>query len=106
MRYHACGRKSRRCHPRELVQHALDLIDFEELPFELTADLLDSAADTYILEDGPGAARGSEFRGRLSTEPSAVVPTRDAPAGNRRTTDAAKLALSAIEAGFFRQSRG
>jgi hypothetical protein len=33
----------RRCHPRDIVSHAIDLIEFEERPHELTGILLDRA---------------------------------------------------------------
>jgi hypothetical protein len=36
----------RRCYPRDLLAHVRDLIEFEELPHELTEDLLDRAYET------------------------------------------------------------
>jgi len=39
--YKKSGRKFRRCHPRDVVRIAIDLIKFEGLPFELTKDLMD-----------------------------------------------------------------
>jgi hypothetical protein len=33
----------RRCHPRDILSHAIDLIEFEQLPFCLTETLLDEA---------------------------------------------------------------
>ena len=41
--YRASGKKMRRCHPRDLIAHALDLIRFEHLPMELTDDVLEQA---------------------------------------------------------------
>jgi hypothetical protein len=41
----------RRCQPRDLVTHALDLIRFESLPMELTEDLIDRAFEsTFVCE--------------------------------------------------------
>ena len=33
----------RRCHPRDLIAHALDLIRFEHLPMELNDEVLEQA---------------------------------------------------------------
>jgi hypothetical protein len=41
--YGATGKRFRRCHPRDVISHAIDLINFEGLPFELTETLLDRA---------------------------------------------------------------
>ena len=43
--YKKSGRKFRRCHPRDVVRIAIDLIKFEGLPFELSKDLMDHAFD-------------------------------------------------------------
>ncbi len=37
------GKKYRRCHPRDVISHAIDIINFEALPRELTEDVLDRA---------------------------------------------------------------
>lgn len=50
-RYRSTGRPFRRCHPRDVLTHAVDLINFEKLPFELTDDLLDRAFETCFLEE-------------------------------------------------------
>ena len=41
--YEKTGRKMRRCHPRDIVRVALDLIKFESLEPELTNELIDRA---------------------------------------------------------------
>ena len=41
--YEKTGRKMRRCHPRDIVRVAIDLINFEKLPYELTHELIDRA---------------------------------------------------------------
>jgi hypothetical protein len=47
--YTATGKKLRRCQPRDVVSHAIDLINFEQLPFELTETVLDRAFDTCFV---------------------------------------------------------
>jgi len=41
--YESTAKKFRRCQPRDVISHAIDLINFERLPFELTEELLDRA---------------------------------------------------------------
>jgi len=41
--YGQTGRPFRRCHPRDVISHAIDLIQFKNLPYELTEDVLDRA---------------------------------------------------------------
>jgi DNA-binding MarR family transcriptional regulator len=49
--YRKNKRAFRRCHPRDVLSHAIDLIHFEKLPFELTDDLIDRAFDSCFLEE-------------------------------------------------------
>ena len=51
-RYAATGKKFRRCQPRDVISHAIDLINFEQLPFELTEDLLDHAFASCFVSSG------------------------------------------------------
>ncbi len=37
------GKRFRRCHPRDVISHAIDIIHFEDLPMRLNEDLLDRA---------------------------------------------------------------
>jgi DNA-binding MarR family transcriptional regulator len=37
------GKRFRRCHPRDVISHAIDIIHFEGLPMELNEDVLDRA---------------------------------------------------------------
>ena len=48
-RYRKPGKKMRRCHPRDVLTHAVDLIRFERLPFELTGEVLDHAFDSCFV---------------------------------------------------------
>ena len=43
-------KRLRRCHPRDVISHAIDIIHFEALPMELNADLLDRAFNSCFVE--------------------------------------------------------
>lgn len=47
--YRPTRKPFRRCHPRDVITHAIDLIQFERLPYELTADLLDRAFESCFV---------------------------------------------------------
>ncbi|HLJ73155.1 MAG TPA: hypothetical protein VKU62_01120, partial [Thermoanaerobaculia bacterium] len=49
--YRTTGKEFRRCHPRDVLSHAIDLIHFEGLPFELTDRLLDRAFESCFVQD-------------------------------------------------------
>ena len=49
--YRKAGRAFRRCHPRDVLSHAIDLIHFEKLPFHLTDELVDRAFESCFLEE-------------------------------------------------------
>jgi hypothetical protein len=49
--YRPVGKEFRRCHPRDMLTHALNLIHFEKLPYELTDDLLDRAFESCFVQD-------------------------------------------------------
>jgi predicted ATPase with chaperone activity len=49
--YRKSQRPFRRCHPRDILLHAIDLIHFEKLKFELTDDLLDRAFESCFLDE-------------------------------------------------------
>jgi hypothetical protein len=50
-RHYKNGRPFRRCHPRDVLSHAIHLMDFEKLPRQLTDDLLERAFDSCFLEE-------------------------------------------------------
>jgi hypothetical protein len=50
-RYRGGKRMFRRCQPRDIVTHAIDLIRFEGLPWVLTADVLDRAFDSTFVDE-------------------------------------------------------
>ena len=43
--YQKTGRKMRRCHPRDILRVALDLIQFDKLELKLTTELIDRAVE-------------------------------------------------------------
>jgi len=45
------GKRYRRCHPRDVINHAIDILNFESLPKKLTPELLDHAFDTCFVEN-------------------------------------------------------
>ncbi len=47
--YRAKSKRMRRCHPRDVLSHALDLIEFERLPHRLTDEILDHAFESTFL---------------------------------------------------------
>ncbi len=49
--YLATGKAFRRCHPRDVVTHAIDLIHFENRPHKLTEELLDEAWESCFTEE-------------------------------------------------------
>ena len=50
-RYRQNGKAFRRCHPRDLLTHAVNLMHFEKLPYELTVQVLDRAYDSCFVQD-------------------------------------------------------
>jgi SpoVK/Ycf46/Vps4 family AAA+-type ATPase len=45
------GKRFRRCHPRDVIMHAVDIINFESLPSVLTEDVLDRAFQSCFVEN-------------------------------------------------------
>jgi predicted ATPase with chaperone activity len=50
-RFRRSGKPLRRCQPRDLLFHALNLIHFEKLPLELTDEILGRAFESCFVED-------------------------------------------------------
>jgi len=44
-------KRFRRCHPRDVIMHAIDIINFESLRMELTEDVLDRAFQSCFVEN-------------------------------------------------------
>lgn len=51
-RYRDTGKARRRCHPRDVITHALDLINFEGRPQELNREVLDLAFESCFVSTG------------------------------------------------------
>jgi len=49
-RYHQTGQPFRRCQPRDIITHAIDLLHFEKLGRNLTDDVLDRAFDSCFVD--------------------------------------------------------
>ncbi len=49
--YRASGKTFRRCHPRDVLSHALNLIHFEKLPVELNDEILNRAFESCFLQE-------------------------------------------------------
>jgi hypothetical protein len=45
------GKPFRRCHPRDVISHAIDIIHFESLPMALNDDVLDRAFNSCFVEN-------------------------------------------------------
>jgi hypothetical protein len=45
------GKRYRRCHPRDIITHAIDIINFENLPKKLTPELMDHAFNSCFVEN-------------------------------------------------------
>jgi hypothetical protein len=54
-RYRHTGKPMRRCHARDLLSHALNLIHFEKLPYQLSEEILDRAFESCFLEEEESA---------------------------------------------------
>ena len=52
--YRVTGKPRRRCHPRDVITHAIDLIQFEQRPMELTKEVLDKAFLSCFFEHDEG----------------------------------------------------
>lgn len=50
-RYRSTGKKMRRCHPRDVISHAVDFLNFEGHRYELTLDVLDRAFESTFVVD-------------------------------------------------------
>ncbi len=49
--YRPTGKVFRRCHPRDVLSHALNLMHFEKLPNELTDEILDRAFESCFVQE-------------------------------------------------------
>jgi len=54
--YRPINKPMRRCHPRDVLSHVLNLIHFEKLPYQITETLLDRAYESCFVQENQGAA--------------------------------------------------
>jgi len=54
--YRRTNKAFRRCHPRDVVSHALNLLHFEKQPVVLNDEILDRAFESNFLQDGDDAS--------------------------------------------------
>ena len=67
--YRRAGMEARRCHPRDVLSHALDLMRFERLPVELTDGILDRAFESCFVQQFDGGTRELEAEWPASGPP-------------------------------------
>ena len=80
-RFRRTGKALRRCQPRDLLFHALNLIHFEKLPHALTDEILDRAFESCFVEDQETAPQQTSAAPQSSAalQPSAALQTSAAP---------------------------
>ncbi|MEO8027296.1 MAG: ATPase, partial [Bryobacteraceae bacterium] len=49
--YLPSGKRFRRCHPRDLISHAIDILHFERRPYQLTEEVLTKAFQSCFTEN-------------------------------------------------------
>ena len=59
-RFRQTGKTFRRCHPRDVLTHAINLMNFERLPYELNDEILDRAFDGCFVQEEQGTAAPRE----------------------------------------------
>jgi hypothetical protein len=63
-RYRPTSKPFRRCHPRDLISHAIDMMQFQDRAYVLTDELLDEAfASCFVEESESDAASAEPWRG-------------------------------------------
>jgi DNA-binding MarR family transcriptional regulator len=72
-RFRRTAKPLRRCHPRDLLFHALNLIHFEKLPHTLNDEILDRAFESCFVEDGETAAPAPQASAAPAPLPSATL---------------------------------
>jgi hypothetical protein len=82
--YRRTGKVFRRCHPRDVLTHALNLINFEKLSFALTDELLDRAFESCFLQEEQDNAIASPVAATAasSDSPAAAAPAPPPPQEN------------------------
>ena len=66
--YRRSSKVFRRCHPRDILTHAFNLIHFEKLPLDLTDEVLDHAFESCFVQEHDGASPGDTAIVRVTTQ--------------------------------------
>ncbi len=74
--YRRSGKAFRRCHPRDVLSHALNLMHFEKLPFALTDEILDRAFDSCFIQttEAEAAATPAAATSQPAHHESPIMP--------------------------------
>jgi hypothetical protein len=68
--YGGTGRAFRRCHPRDVLSHAINLMQFEKLPYQITSNVLDRAFEScFVSEEEKSEAADSPILVRKPAKP-------------------------------------
>ncbi len=71
--YRRTGKTMRRCHPRDLLSHALNLIHFEGMKPHLTEEVLDRAFESCFLEEEEQAPAMAAAATPVTPAPAPVI---------------------------------
>jgi hypothetical protein len=74
--YRRTGKLFRRCHPRDVLLHAFNLIHFEKLPLRLTDEILDRAFESCFLDEHE---EGNPVDAPIEVAAPVPAPTAQAP---------------------------
>lgn len=75
-RYRKTGRVMRRCHPRDVLTHVLNLLHFEKLPYALTDEILDRAYESCYVQESQDEAPQMETAAAAVESPIMPVVTQ------------------------------
>jgi hypothetical protein len=75
-RYKKTGKVFRRCHPRDVLTHVLNLIHFEKLPYQLTDEILDRAYESCYVQEDQNEAQHSTASAAAVENPIMPVMTQ------------------------------
>jgi hypothetical protein len=99
--YRASGKQFRRCQPRDVLSHALNLIHFEKLPFALTDEILDRAFHSCFLEESDDAPVAETAILPVNSAPVAALQSAAPPAGGCPEYWTARMAQAATAFGVL-----
>ncbi len=80
--YRSSSKQFRRCQPRDVLSHALNLMHFEKLPYALTDEILDRAFHSCFLEESDDEPVADTAILPVHSVPVPAVSTVPPPAGS------------------------